>query len=528
MSSTLTAAQVAQETQARSRELLESHRQAIFARTDRMFAWLMAAQWVAGLGAALWISPRAWAGTENWTHPHVWAALGLGGLVTAVPVWLALTRPGQASTRYAIATGQMLMSGLLIHLTGGRIETHFHVFGSLAFLAFYRDWKVFIPATIVVAGDHLWRGLFWPESVFGAFSASSWRWLEHAGWVAFEEAFLIHSCRQSVVEMQAIAEHRAILEETQHMIEVQVAERTAELQDLQKRHLEMARRAGMAEIATSVLHNVGNVLNSVNISTSVIGECLRDLSLPDLERATGLLREHAGDLSQFLTQDARGRHLPAFLIELSGHMAGNQERVLAEVTALSKNIEHIKDIVTLQQSYAGVAGFVEEVSVVELIEDAIRINSASLGRHHIEIVREFEDQPNVVLAKQKFLQVLVNLLSNAKYSVMESTNPARRITVRLARGDDRVRVEINDTGVGIPAENLTRIFSHGFTTRKAGHGFGLHSAGILVREMDGLISAASDGPERGATFIVEIPVKPSGVEACLPTAAPSPATITAS
>jgi signal transduction histidine kinase len=507
--------QLRAEIDSRAAELLRDHQRRIYERTDRMFAYLMALEWLASVAAALWISPRAWAGTASWTHPHVWAAVFLGGIVAALPIWLALTRPGATLTRHVVAAGQMLMSALLIHLTGGRIETHFHVFGSLAFLSFYRDWKVFIPATIVVAVDHLWRGLFWPESVFGIVAASPWRWLEHAGWVLFEDAFLILSCRQSVEEMREIARQRAQLEGTQQVIEAEVVERTAELEELQKRHLEVARRAGMAEIATSVLHNVGNVLNSVNVSAAAIGERLRSFGVSDLNRAADLLESRRRDLKTFLTEDSRGLHVPQFVIELSRQMARDEEAIRTEIGCLTKSIEHIKDIVTVQQSYAGVAGFVEEVSIAELIDDAIRINSASLGRHHIEIVCELEELPRALLAKQKFLQVVVNLLSNAKYAVMESRNPERRIVVRLAKsGDDRVRLEIGDTGVGISSENLTRIFSHGFTTRKEGHGFGLHSAANLVQEMDGVISASSEGPERGATFVVEVPLKSTGVKSC--------------
>src|SRR5205823_66512 len=159
--------------------------------------------------AALWVSPKAWAGATSYTHPHVWAALFLGGAISALPILLAVTRPGHLSTRYTVAVGQMLMGALLIHLTGGRIETHFHVFGSLAFLSFYRDWRVLIPATIVVAADHLLRGVFWPQSVYGVLTASEWRWLEHAGWVLFEDTFLLIAIKRSISEMWGIAERTA-------------------------------------------------------------------------------------------------------------------------------------------------------------------------------------------------------------------------------------------------------------------------------------------------------------------------------
>jgi signal transduction histidine kinase len=197
----------------RADELVTEYQRDIHQRTDRLFAGLMAFQWIAGIVFALWVSPLAWYGPVSRTHLHVWAAIIVGGVICVPPALLALVRPGVPSTRYTVAVAQMLMGALLIHLTGGRIETHFHVFGSLAFLAFYRDWRVLIPATIVVALDHLLRGIFWPQSVYGVLVASQWRWLEHAAWVLFEDAFLVVSCRRSFAEMRQTAERTAALEQ---------------------------------------------------------------------------------------------------------------------------------------------------------------------------------------------------------------------------------------------------------------------------------------------------------------------------
>src|SRR6478672_7579797 len=197
----------------RGDELFAQHQLEIHKRTDQLFASLMVLQWIAGIIFALWVSPLAWNGAIGRTHIHVWAAVFLGGAICLFPALLGVFRAGDVSTRYTIAVAQMLMGALLIHLTGGRLETHFHVFGSLAFLAFYRDWKVLIPATVVVALDHMLRGYFWPQSVYGVLVASQWRWIEHAAWVAFEDIFLIVSCRRSLVEMRERAERTAALEQ---------------------------------------------------------------------------------------------------------------------------------------------------------------------------------------------------------------------------------------------------------------------------------------------------------------------------
>jgi PAS domain S-box-containing protein len=216
-------------TTSRISELFGQHQQDIYVSTDRMFAVLMTIQWLAGIVAAYWISPKTWIGYTSQTHIHVWAAIFLGGAISSLPIILAITRPGRSSTRYTIAVGQMLMGALLIHLTGGRIETHFHVFGSLAFLSSYRDWRVLVPATIVVAADHFLRGILWPQSVYGVLAAGQWRWLEHAGWVLFEDTFLLIAIKRSVSEMWNIAERTAESENLNEGLEAHVVQRTAQL-----------------------------------------------------------------------------------------------------------------------------------------------------------------------------------------------------------------------------------------------------------------------------------------------------------
>jgi two-component system sensor histidine kinase/response regulator len=216
--------------------LLQQHQQTLYRRTDRLFAGLMVLQWLAGIAAAYWIAPLTWIGTQGRINPTVWAAVLLGGFVSAFPIALALRHPGRTFTRHVIAAAQLMMSGLLIHFTGGRIETHFHIFGSLAFLAFYRDWPVLITASVVTAADHYLRGNFWPQSLYGVTSAQPWRWLEHSGWVVFTDIFLIYSIVQSRREMWDIACRRAetetadaALQEANDGLEIRVKERTVEL-----------------------------------------------------------------------------------------------------------------------------------------------------------------------------------------------------------------------------------------------------------------------------------------------------------
>ncbi len=239
------------EVKAHAQGIFEAQRQAIYCRTDQMFALLMALQWAGAVVVACCVSPRTWAGTQSAVHPHVLAAIFLGGLLSIFPICLALLCPGQVITRQTIAVSQLLMSALLIHLSGGRTATHFHIFGSLAFLAFYRDWRVLATATVVTAADHFVRGMFWPQSVYGLASAAPWLTVEHAGWVGFTDTFLLISCRQSLREMSQISLRQAQLEvaeailvQSHETLEARVAQRTQALAQMQRQNTLLLESAG--------------------------------------------------------------------------------------------------------------------------------------------------------------------------------------------------------------------------------------------------------------------------------------------
>jgi signal transduction histidine kinase len=270
-------------------------------------------------------------------------------------------------------------------------------------------------------------------------------------------------------------------------------------------------------VASNVLHNVGNVLNSVNVSTTLLSERLRNLQVSNLERAAQLMEEHRGDLGRFLTTDEKGRKLPHYLGSLARHLGQEQGTLLSELKELADNVEHIKEIVAMQQSYATVSGVVEEVTVNELVENALKMHSAAYQRHGVKVVRQYQEVPPILVDRHKALQVLINILHNAKYACDEGGQAEKQVVLRIqSKGQDRIRIEIADNGIGIPPENLTRIFSHGFTTRKHGHGFGLHSAALAAKEMGGSVTGYSQGLGQGATFTIDLPLQPTGAYAFNP------------
>lgn len=287
-------------------------------------------------------------------------------------------------------------------------------------------------------------------------------------------------------------------------------ERKLATQEMEKLHhnLMMAsRQAGMADVATGVLHNVGNVLTSVNVIVGDVLERLRNSRLTHLRSAVRLLQREQTELAAYLTQDPQGRQLPAFLAKLETHLTEENQRLCADAEALVKHVEHIRGIVVSQQNSTQLFGVIENLPPAQLFEDALKLTSSSFGRHAIAVERDFGNTPPVRADRHKVLQILVNLLKNAKDSVSASRPSGRRITVHVGLGSDgRVALDVVDNGAGITPENLARIFSHGFTTKPTGHGFGLHSAILAAREMGGDLKANSEGPGHGARFTLELPV----------------------
>jgi signal transduction histidine kinase len=312
------------------------------------------------------------------------------------------------------------------------------------------------------------------------------------------------------------------LQEKATTLKAEITQRERAQTEKEKTHqelLKVSRAAGMSEVATGVLHNVGNVLNSINISASIVSEHLNEFNIANIARAADLMRDHAGDIGNFMANDPKGRQLPDYLSQLASHLSTEQSLLVKEIGFVKMKIGHVKEIVAAQQNYGKVMGLEERVKIEDLIQDVFRINASELAQNEVQVRHEFAPGlPEILTDKHKLLQILLNLLSNAKHAVVDSGRKDKQVLVQVTNGGSQMRIAMTDNGVGISPVNLRKIFNHGFTTRKSGgHGFGLHSGALAAKEMGGSLRAQSEGPGQGATFTLEIPLKPANATPVTPT-----------
>jgi signal transduction histidine kinase/CheY-like chemotaxis protein len=461
----------------RAEALFVAREQELHARTDRLFAVLLLVEWLIAMGVALWISPWSWAGSASEVHPHVRLAVVLGGAIVSLPIYLVLRHPGESITRYVIACSQMLFSGLFIHLGQGRIEIHFHVFGSLALLAFYRDWRVFIPATLVTAGDHLCRGLFWPQSIFGVLAASPWRWLEHASWVLFEVSFLTVSCLQSVREMRNIAQHQADEENVRHVIEQEVVQRTSELCRVASQ-LDRARRTAeeASRAKSDFLANMSHELRTP--MTAILGHA---------ELLVESRRDPCENFESVRVIERSGRHLLALINDVLDFSKIEAGQVCVEFTRCSP-LAILEEVASLMRVRATEKGLNFQTTLCGAIPETIRTDPLRLQ------------------------QILVNLIGNAIKFTQEGSVHVL-CSLDASNREPLMRFAVVDTGVGLTPEQIGRLFrpfvqADTSTTRQfGGTGLGLAISRSLAQALGGDIDVISH-PGLGSTFTVAVSIGP--------------------
>jgi len=453
----------------RAKELASEDLRRLHCHTDRLFLVLLMLQWLGGIVAALFITPRTWIGRESTLHVHMWSAVILGGVIVSAPVVMAWARPGTRATRYVIAIAQMCFASLLIHLTGGRIETHFLIFVSIAFLAFYRDYGILFAATAVVAVDHLFRGLFWPESVFGTLLASNWRWAEHAGWVLFEDLIVCLSIRRAISEAMLSSSRQAEVEFAKAGIEETVEKRTREL-ELARREAESADRC-KSDFLANMSHEIRTPMTAI-------------LGYADLLENGDQFRqdpEHAAEAVQTIRRNAR------YLLTIINDILD-----VSKIEAGKMTVESI-DTNPIQ--------IVEEV--VSLLQPRARSKQIEVRiRYDTPIPRRITSDPT------RLRQIVLNLTSNA----IKFTEQGM-VTLRLSCSPaaQSLRIAFEDTGIGLTPEQREQVEkmqaftqADGSTSRRfGGTGLGLRICGALTELLGGSIEIESEFG-KGSRFILSI------------------------
>lgn len=475
--------------------LLERHLRRTHESTDRMFARLLAIEWGALIALAVWTTPYAWIGDRHVVHPHVWLATLLGAIIVVPALWLIRRLPGSNLSRHAVAISQSLVSVLLIHLSGGRIESHFHVFGSLAFLSFYRDWRILATATVVTGIDHAVLGLYLPESVFGVGETDPWRWLEHVAWVLYEDFFLIAACRRSLTEMIEIAKREAESISSAQRLDSIVQQRTAELRE-NEADLRISRdRAQAANVAKSEF--LANMSHEIRTPMTAI------LGYADLLFETGdMSRAPVERIEAIETIRRNGHHLLALLNDLLD---------LSRIESGMLAVEHIA---------------CSPSNILQEVEHLLRVRAVD-KRIRLEVRTEGAVPETIVGDPTRIRQIIVNLLGNA---IKFTEQGGVAVVARFASGPQPImEVDITDSGIGMTPDQQARIFEPfvqadcSTARRFGGSGLGLVISRRLASLLGGEVSLVFSEAGVGTCFRLRLPVnfgattiRPNDVEAKVP------------
>lgn len=472
--------------------------------TDRVFACLLVAQWLFAIACSIWVSPRTWVGAESSVHIHVWSAVFLGGVLISLPLGLIIWFPRSPLNRFVNATAQVLFSSLLIHLMGGRIEAHFHIFGSLAILSFYRDARVLMLAVGIVLLDHVVRGVFWPETVFGIVAAAPWRAVEHAGWVMFEATFLLWGVAQSRTHLRSLATLQVSLMEEKQQLEEQVQQRLKEYALIQIQLAQAQKLEAIGSLAAGISHEINTPMQCVSSNVEFLKSCsqrVREI----MDRYHEMLHSDApasrstriAAISK-LTEALRFDHMRQQVPEAIDEAAIAVDRVVEILRAMKA------------MSHPGTKGKVP-TDINAMIRNAVQI-SRSRWKHVASFDLELaQTLPQVNAFPAEFGQVMLNLIVNAADAIGEKEKDAggRLGVIRVCTTvvDAGVMIEVSDNGCGIPESNQERLFDPFFTTKGVGLGTGQGLAitrDFVVNQHNGTLDFKSQVGV-GTTFTLWLP-----------------------
>jgi len=463
----------------RADELFREHQHNICSRLDRLLAWLLVGQCIGGVAVAIWGSPLAWAGTVASVHPHVVAAVGLGLAIISLPIYLAWLMPGRLITRGSIALAEGAYCALFIHLTGGRIESHFMVFAALALVAMYRDWRVLLTISMVVATDHLIRGYWWPQSVYGTPTITPWRWIEHAAWVLVEDVFLLRSIHFDINESRRLARTQAELEVYAQGVSELVEQRTSALAEANRDLEAMCHQAQVADRTKSEF--LANMSHEIRTPlTAIIG------------------------YTELLYEDGDLRRAPAARVNAIRTIQRNGEHLLGVINDILDLSRIEADRLTLEDV---------DFSPVQILQDVQSFMAVRATEKSIELRIEYETAlPRTIRGDAvRMRQVLLNLVGN---SVKFTEQGTVRLIARLVCNDSlRLEFDVVDTGIGMTEAQQAAIFqpfvqADTSTTRRfGGSGLGLVISKRIAEMMHGSISVLESIPGIGTKMRFCLPLE---------------------
>lgn len=488
---------------------------------DKMFACLMPLQFLAATLAAVFLSPAIWQGLGEDSSMHLAGAVVIAGVAAVVPILMILRMSGTRLTRNVIAVSQVCFSVLFIHLSGGRMEAHFHIFGSLAFLSLYRDWSVLVLPTCVVAIDHVVRSMYWPESVYGTQAATPWRVVEFVGWVVFEDVFLIYGCLRATKEMKHVAHNQAKLESMKAVIEHEVEVRTRELSEntdalqaeiiersmLQDQLLHAQKLESIGQLAAGIAHEINTPCQYVSDNTRFVKEQMAAL-LSVIDSYAEQIDPNAPAQSWQERNDE--------IQEILGRLDYNfiREEIPLALAQSLEGLGRITKIVGAMKdfSHPGTA----ELAMADInraIESTVTVCS-NRWKHVASIEMDLDhEMPDVPCLVAEFNQVILNLVTNAADAISERRNADKgQIRIDTSHTDEWAEIRISDNGTGIPESVIAKMYDPFFTTKEVGKGTGQGlaiSRDIVVNKHNGSISCESVHGE-GTVFTLRLPLKAGG------------------